>query len=125
MTNYTFVLKTLVLLLVIQAGLIYYLKFFTGIGGSLFAFSIVAIPILLLLLLSRREIFSGWWKFALAWVLLSGFVIALTPEYGGGGGFGLDLSFHRELVGQFMAAGFFVISLIIIAWKSFQLRGKT
>ncbi len=125
MIDHTFIAKTLVLLLIIQAGLIYYLKFFTGVGGSLFAFSIVSIPILLLLLLSRKEIFSGWWKFALAWVLLSGFVIALTPEYGGEGGFGLDLSFHRELVGQLTAAGFFIVSLLIIAWKSFQLRGKS
>ncbi len=124
MINRTLILETLLLLLVIQAGLIYYLKFFTGIGGSLYAFSVASIPILLLLVLSREEIFLGWWKFSVVWVLLSGFVIALTPEYGGGGGFGLDLSFHRELVGQFMATGYFIISLLIIAWKSFQLRGK-
>src|SRR3989344_3970663 len=122
MINYSFFAKVLILLLVIQGGVIYYLKFFTGIGGSLFAFSIASIPILFLLSISRREVFSTWWKFALVWILLSAIIVVLTPEYGAESGFGLDLSLHRELVGQFMATGFFVISLLVISWKSFQLR---
>ncbi|HEY4478786.1 MAG TPA: hypothetical protein VI981_00260 [Candidatus Paceibacterota bacterium] len=97
-------------------------------------YEIISVPILLFSLLTlvcsvvlyfmRSGVFYSWVKFTLWWVPLSVILIAITPEYGGSGLDGGIPSFGREVVIWFMAGGFFVLSLLIIAWKSFRLRKK-
>jgi len=105
---------------------VYYAKGFTDLKVSFFFFILALIPVSLLLLFVKRNVFIAWAKYVAWWFPLSLLLILSTSEYGNGGFFGgLFAISERRMMGLVLAAVFFVISLLIIAWKSFQLRGKS
>lgn len=73
-----------------------------------------------ILLFLRAEIFKSWLIFS-AWFLpLSILFIFLAPEYSNA----FDIVPDKEITTMLMSAIFFLISLIIVAVKSWKLRGK-
>jgi len=78
----------------------------------------------LILLFRPEQIFLSWRRFAYWWIPLSVFFIALSPgqERAGLGSYGMGV--NRESISWVFAVLFLLISLILIAVKSFQLRGK-
>lgn len=109
--------------LLLVAGIIYYNTYFTNLGTFLFSFSLSVSLILVLLSFLRQEVTNTCAKFAAIWIPLSFVSFLLAPKYRTGGY--LPLGPDKEFVAQLMAAGLLVISLLIIAWKSFQLRDKS
>lgn len=92
----------------------YYSSAFSVWGGSSAIF-IVSI----LLFFVREEVFNSWKTFAYWWIPLSVLLILAAPSQGGG-----LISIDRELVTWWMAGLFFLLSLLIIAVKSYKLRGE-
>lgn len=95
------------------------------ITGFLMLFAPIVFSSSFLLLFLREEIFRSWQKFAIIWVPISILLIARAPAqrdcfFGGPFCYGLD----REGMIWFTAGIFFIVSLIIIAVKSWKLRGK-
>ena len=79
---------------------------------------LIFIPLFLLSLITYKMkdiIFQAWFKFARVWVPLSIILIILSPEYGNS-----LLPVEKGSVSFFMSALFLIISLIIIAYKSFK-----
>ncbi len=75
------------------------------------------------LLFLRPEVFKTWSKFAMAAIPLAVIWIALTPvQSSSGGTFGIGIAETRESVTWIASILFLVISLIIIAVKSYKLR---
>lgn len=92
----------------------YYNSAFSVWGGSLAVF-VVSV----LLFFVREEAFNTWKTFAYWWIPLSIFLIFLAPSQGRG-----LISIDRELVTWWMSGLFLFLSLILIAWKSWRLRGN-
>ncbi|MEK7068888.1 MAG: hypothetical protein AAB947_00735 [Patescibacteria group bacterium] len=67
----------------------------------------------------REKVFRAWLHFAYWWVPLS---IVLTFLSRGGGGFGMPNVFDQEFVAFVFSALFFIVSLLIIAWKYIATR---
>lgn len=68
----------------------------------------------------REEIYKTWFYFARWWVPLSMLLVLISPEYSNDWMFPIEkgsVAFVTSLL-------FTVISLILIAWKWFVLRGK-
>jgi hypothetical protein len=86
---------------------------------------LVFLPVLPLFLLSlityklRDEVFIRWMKFARWWVPMTMFFILIAPGVSGG-----LAPLDKGRVGFFFSLLFLVISLVLIAWKWFVLRGK-
>ena len=101
---------------------VYFRRNLTGFRVSLFALAIAFIPIGILLLFLNRNILLSWLKFALGWMVLYFVVIFMSPEYG-------SSSFmpgpDRKTFSWIMSGLFLLISLILIAWKSWKLKNKT
>lgn len=68
----------------------------------------------------REEIFASWVNFAKWWVPLSVFAILITPEKAGGF---VSIPYQSALA-LIVTGVFFFISLVLIVWKWFTLRGK-
>ncbi|HEY4478834.1 MAG TPA: hypothetical protein VI981_00535 [Candidatus Paceibacterota bacterium] len=94
----------------------------TSVSVLLFSLSILLCSIVLYFL--RQGVYRAWTKFMLWWIPFSVILIALTPSYGGSGLDGGVPGLDREMIIWLAASAFFIISLAIIAWKSFQLRRK-
>lgn len=80
-------------------------------------------PLLLLSLVTykmRVEVFASWVKFSQWWVPLTFIAILLTPRSSGGF---IEVAF-KETLSFACAVAFLAISLILIAYKSYKLRGK-
>ena len=79
----------------------------------------------LLLLFCKEQIFRSWLRFTKYYLPIA-LLLILTSSSGGGGMFagGLGTGFDREGMIWFTAGLFFVISVIMIAIKSWKLRGK-
>jgi len=116
------IFRSLSALLLLVAGVIYYNSYFTDFGTFVFSFSLSISLVILFLSFSGQEIVNTWMKFALVWFSLSIIIFLLAPKYRTGGF--LPIGPDKELIAQFMAGVFFVISLFIIAWKSFKSRKK-
>ena len=80
---------------------------------------VTIIPLSVILLLSRDEVFRLWRKFALVWLPISIVMIAITPNATGTMQF-IDKEF-MALVFSFL---FVTISILLIAYKSYQLRKR-
>ncbi|MFA5831255.1 MAG: hypothetical protein WC878_05495 [Candidatus Paceibacterota bacterium] len=80
--------------------------------------------ILVLIKIKSEDIFRSWKNFSYWWIPISIFFIAMTPSSSGGslGSFGMGMD--RESVTWFFAVLFFLISLILIIYKSIKLKGK-
>ncbi len=93
---------------------------------TLSSIEIIFVPILSLPLLSlitykmKEEVFNAWIKFTIWFVPLSMIAILLTPV-DDGGSWSIPL---KGPVALLTTGLFFTISLIIICWKHFSLRGK-
>jgi cytochrome bd-type quinol oxidase subunit 2 len=89
----------------------------------LILFSAPVFLLSLILLFLREEIFRSWKHFAYWWLPISAFFIMLAPSTDRGS-FDFGMGFDREAVTWFFAVLFFLISLILIIYKSIKLRGK-
>lgn len=89
------------------------------IGQPLGIFSVCLFFLSLILLIMHEQVFRVWLKFAVIFLPVAIILIAITPSTSGS----ID-PIEREPVTLFLAVVFFVTSLIIIAIKSFRLRGK-
>src|SRR3989338_4110123 len=102
MNNHKLYLRTLFIVAIIIGIYIYFTKNFTGLRSSILAFVFLSAPVLL-------------------WLFFSIYIIAITPEYGGTSFFpGPD----RSTIGWLMAALFLLVSLVLIARKSWKLKNK-
>jgi len=90
-----------------------------NLGIPLALFSIISIFILLILLFLREQVFHMWSKFAIIFLPIAIIFVAITPEYRD-----VFFSFDKEMYTLFFATIFLIVSLLIIAIKSFRLRGK-
>ncbi len=94
-----------------------------GILLPIWIFSGVVAVISFILLFLKKQIFTAWKKFAIYFIAISAIWIIIAPEGCGGGfgGFG-GCVFDKETTAMFTAGLFFIISLFIIAIKSWRLR---
>jgi len=71
----------------------------------------------------REQVFYTWRNFAFWWVPFS---LLLTVLVGNGerGSFGLGSLIDSEFVAMFMAVLFFLISVVLVIYKSYSLRSK-
>lgn len=74
------------------------------------------------LFFTKPEVFKTWSKFALVAIPLLALWIINTPVSCGGGY--INMCFDKESASLFSGVGFFVISLMLIVYKSFKLRTK-
>jgi len=88
----------------------------------LFFGSLSLFIILLILLFTKEAVWNAWKKFGIWYIPLTAFLIFIAPS-SSGGSFGYSMGFDREAVTMFLSAIFLVISLLIIAIKSWKLRG--
>jgi hypothetical protein len=68
----------------------------------------------------RDEIFKFWIKFAFGWTFLSGMWVIFTPHHGSGA-LGID---DKPVTALSLSLFFIILSLLIILYKSYRLRGK-
>ena len=93
--------------------------------GSMITFPALAVLLvtyMLRLRLKHEEIFRSWARFA-KWYLLVSAGVLLFGSFDGGGYISMGLD-DRESTTWFLSGLFFFISLILISWKWFTLRGK-
>lgn len=88
-----------------------------------FFFSGIIAIISFILLFLKKQIFTTWRKFAIYFIAISAIWIIIAPEGCGSGfgGFG-GCVFDKETTAMFTAGLFLVISLLLIALKSWKLR---
>jgi hypothetical protein len=91
----------------------------TGVSALLPA--ILIIPLSVILLPLRDEIFRAWLHFALGWIPLS-IALILLASGSSGGGFGIPNVLDQESIAMVLAALFAIISLILIAYKYLSMR---
>lgn len=87
----------------------------------LYFFTLYSLPLTILLVFIRRDVFNSWLKLALWAVPLSVIFIANTDVNSGGAYFVL-YSFYRDDAARFTAIVFSVVSLALISWKYFKTR---
>ncbi|HPN54837.1 MAG TPA: hypothetical protein PLB52_02785 [Candidatus Moranbacteria bacterium] len=87
---------------------------------SVMFFSLAVILISLILFFITDKIFLKWLCFAVIWILLSIFLIAITPERHAF--FNMDPD--KETVSIWMGLLFIILSLIQIIWQSWKERKK-
>ena len=95
-----------------------------GAAQSLFSFSVMTIFISLILLFLREEVFRAWFKFARIYIPLALIFIFLSALSPGGGSWGVSNNFDAEAATWFFSGLFLLISLILIARKSWKLKNK-
>ena len=86
-------------------------------GNPVYLLSLFLTPIFLLLLFLRKEVFFGWLKFGAWFIPLSALLIYVTPV--------MDTDLitpSKRTVTILLGQGFLVLSLFIIAWKSWRVR---
>lgn len=86
---------------------------------SLILFSTSLFLLSIVFLFTREKIFHFWAKFAKYYLSIAAFLIAISPETGGG-----FLSFDAQDTVQLTAVLFFIISLIIIIYRTIFIRRK-
>ena len=96
--------------------------FFDYVGQFLFLFSIILIIVNFPLTFLKKEIFTSWWKFARIYVPISAILTILSGSGRGGGYIGLTSDY--ESTAWFTAGLFFILSLIIIIYKTISIRRK-
>ncbi len=105
------------------AGFVWYTSYFTTLGTTLFYFAVSLALIFLVLIFVSKKIFDSWRMFSTIYFFVSIIIISIPMQPTGNMG---PTSFiDREAVGTFLAVLFLVISLIIIIYKSIQLKKKT
>ena len=99
--------------------------FHEGIAQGLVLFAICLIVFSSILVFLKPETFRAWFNFTKFYLLISFAFILLSSWSPGGGGFGGPSSnFDGEAAAWFTSGLFFIISILLIIWKSWRLRGK-
>ncbi|MEK7520288.1 MAG: hypothetical protein AAB581_03555 [Patescibacteria group bacterium] len=88
----------------------------------LFFFSIAIFTISIILYFLREEIFHSWARFTKWYLPLAAILIVFVADSRGGLFIGFGGGFDREGMVWFTAGLFFIISLILIIYKSLKLR---
>lgn len=91
-----------------------------AVGVPLALLSLSLLPISFLLYFLREEVFRSWSRFARWYLSLA--AIAILLSFGSHGGWGVGNIFSTELVTMWSAGLFFLISVFLIAIKSWKLR---
>lgn len=89
------------------------------IAEPLFNLSSALLLCSLMLFFVRDEVFGAWRKFALVWIPLSIFSIAITPNTTA-----ILQVVDKEVISIVCAGLFVVISLILVIFKTYSLKGK-
>lgn len=91
--------------------------------ASLEVLLIPFIPLLILSLITfkmREEVYHAWFRFARWWVPLSIVLIFISPEYSADQMFRIE----KGSVALLTSVIFIIVSVILIVWKYFAMRGK-
>ncbi len=118
--NHKKVSAFLIPLFILIAFIIYTTKTFTSLGTAVFLFSLSSIIFFIMLLFTKQLIFQAWLKFMIVFFPIAIILFIIAPTTGKDLFFPID----KKIVALFLAIIFFVISLLIIAIKSFKLRKK-
>lgn len=86
----------------------------------LMAFSLFLTSVVLFF--TKPEVFKVWSKFAIFAIPLLALLIISTPVQCGGGYIGLCLD--KEMASIFSGVGFFIVSLMLIIYKSLKLHSQ-
>ena len=119
--GYKKILLVIIPLLLIIAGVIYSIRFFTTLGTSIFYFSLASSLSLFILYFLHEEVFNSWRRFA-QWYLLLSAVYIILPEKQHSGW--LTDPFNDSVLIFFLAVLFCIISFGIFVIKSWKLRAK-
>lgn len=92
-------------------------RYVLNIGQPIFLSTIFLPLIFLILFFTKPEVFKTWSKFAIFAIPLIALFIISTPVQCGGGYIGMCL--NKEMASIFSSIGFFIISLLIIIFKSY------
>lgn len=92
------------------------------IGVAIGFYSISLLLISFILLFLRSEIYASWWKFARIYLPLALLLILIMGLSSSDGSWGVSADFDAEITIWLTSGLFLVISLIIIAVKSWKLR---
>lgn len=92
---------------------------FDYIGEPLGMFSAVLFLLSIILFFTKETVFRTWWKFAIPYIIFSILLIAISPS-SNAGIYGLD----SELIAWFTSGLFLIISLLIIAIKSWKSKSR-
>lgn len=101
-------------------------KFFYSLGG--FAQALIVFPFILSLLylilafLLREEVFRSWWKFTKFYLPIALILILIAGLTSSDGSWGVSADFDAEITIWLTSGLFLIISLILIAVKSWKLR---
>lgn len=95
-----------------------------GIGVPVGFFSIVLFVLSFILLFLREEIFQSWWKFTKIFIPISLLLILVNSFSSHGSFLAGSLGFDAELTTWWTAGLFFIISLIIIVYRTISIRRK-
>lgn len=89
----------------------------------IYLFSLVFLPIGIIMLFIRKDVLLSWFRLARWWVPLSALVIIITPSTSGTW---MPIYFIGKTYATLLLAGSFtLISLALITWKSFSLRSRS
>lgn len=97
---------------------VYTTKTFTSLGTATILFSFSLVIIFISLVFVKEQVFRIWLKTAIIFVPIAIFIFLISPVTGGDLFFPID----KKVVSLFLASVFLVVSLFIIAIKSFKLR---
>lgn len=101
-----------------ELGALNCVEFFSEkVAQPLILISLFLFLISLILLFTKPEVFKTWSKFAIFAIPLIALFIISTPVQCGGGYIGMCL--NKEMASIFSSIGFFIISLLIIIFKSY------
>ena len=89
-----------------------------GVVLSMIFFPAIIVLVSLILFFLKDEIFNSWLKFTKWYLPIAIILIVIFPSHAG------FLSPDRETITWLSAALFLIISLLIIGWKSWRLRGR-
>ena len=81
--------------------------------------SLAIFPVSILSLMNKEGTFLLWKKFTIAFFSLYFFAILISPTEGAD-----YIKIEKGTVGIFLSCAYLAISLVLIAYKSYQLRGK-
>lgn len=90
--------------------------------ANIIILSLIIFPVFLVSAITyflKDRVFLAWLKFSSIWIPLQVILSLLTPRYGGAG----IISIDRGAVSFVLSALYLIISLVLIAYKSWKLRG--
>lgn len=95
-----------------------YIYRYDALTTSLLIFSACLFSISIILLFLREQIFLAWSKFSIIFFPIAVVLITMTPTTSG-----TLVGFDKESATLWLAIAFLIASILIIAIKSFKLRG--